>query len=181
MECRREEMRWSKKKSVHQNVSRRRRRKTTVCDKYNSHRTYSKGMFLYWNEKRASEAGWRVLKMYVMFESLQNVKRYQPQNVVYLLCVNWSHWKVIKNKMKSFNRYPKHTHLTSIDEFRKEALLENRKTPNTAQRPYERKKKSNICIRKVNTCKRFESLSSCIYYKAIDKFACRTDTTSYTK
>lgn len=32
----------------------------------------------------------------------------------------------------------------------------------------------------MNTCKRFESLSSCIYYKPIDKFACKTYKTSYT-
>lgn len=77
-----------------------------------------------------------------MFESLRNVKRYQPQNAVYLLCVNWSHWKVIKeNKTEPFNRYPKHTHLTSIDEFRREAPLGNGKTQHSAQRTHERERK----------------------------------------
>lgn len=31
--------------------------------------------------------------------SLQSGKRYQPQNAVYLLCVNWSHSKVIKKRV----------------------------------------------------------------------------------
>lgn len=94
--------------------------------------------------------------------SLLKCKRYQPQNAVYLLCVNWSHSKVIKrNRLTGTVIHISHQSMNS----------EGKRQSDTMK---------NICIQTSSTCIGSSLLVARICYKPIDKFTCRTHPARYT-
>lgn len=107
--------------------------------------------------------------------SLQSGKRYQPQNAVYFLCVNWSHSKVIKKRVAQ--------HIATSTPFDTTALRNESMEFGSkySDKMISKLERQNICIEKMNTCKWFLFLVAVrIYYKPIDKFACKIYTTRYT-